>query len=102
MKYFKYAEISYKNVVYLVFLVPKSVIQKLRDKITILCFDFERYSHKESREGTIIAVWLDKYNKVKSIDCNNKTYGFIPELNDYDKLKTLAKNTMWIDSLLLK
>lgn len=102
MKYFKYAEIQYKKEIYLIFLVPKSVIKKVKAKITILCFDFISYARKERRDGNVVAVWLDESDELHNIDYYNKSYLFISQEYSYDQLKTLAKNTMWIDSLLLK
>ena len=102
MKYFKFAEVPYKNDVFLIFLVPKSVIKKVKDKITTLCFDFERYARKEQRRGNVVAVWLDENDELQNIDFNKKSYSFISKEYDYEQLKTLAKNTMWIDSLLLR
>jgi hypothetical protein len=102
MKYFKYAEIQYQTEIYLIFLVPKSVIKRVKAKITILCFDFTRYARKEQRNGNVVAVWLDENDELQNIDYHNKSYPFISQEYSYDQLKTLAKNTIWIDSSLLK
>lgn len=102
MKYFKYATISYKNEIYIVYIVPKTVIKKVKNKITTLCFDFWGYANKEQLEGKVVAVWLDDNNVLRNIDIHNTSHDFISKEFDYEKLKILAKHTMWIDSLVLK